>query len=242
MAQLSKKLPLRPRWTDKPELLDRPGHDQAVLAGNLADLRRVNRLLGGARLTVRGLERLTWDLGPGAGLTIVDVATGGADIPGALLDWARRRRLRVRVVATDLSLEVLRVAARDAPIGVDIVAADARALPFANASVDVAICSLVLHHLRPDDAVTMLREMQRVARRGVVVNDLDRNWLGFVGTWLAGRLLTRNPLTRHDGPLSVRRAYTRAEMAMLAGRAGLGPVSFEGFLGYRMAMTAGPAA
>jgi ubiquinone/menaquinone biosynthesis C-methylase UbiE len=234
-------IPLRPRWTDEPELLDRQGHDPAVLAGNLADLRRANRLLGGVRLTTHGLERLTQGLGPGAELTIVDVATGGADIPRAVLAWAERRGLRARVVATDLSLEVLRVAAEHAMPGVDLAAADACALPLGDGSVDVAICSLVLHHLRPDDAVTMLREMRRVARRGVVVNDLDRNWLGFAGAWLAGRVCTHNPLTRHDGPLSVRRAYTRAEMTALAERAGLGPVSFAGFLGYRMAMTAGRA-
>jgi ubiquinone/menaquinone biosynthesis C-methylase UbiE len=226
------------------------------------------------RLTVHGLERLTRDLGPGAELSIVDVATGGADIPRALLGWAARRGLRARVVATDISLEMLDIAAKyappgihappgvqpvsqtdaeagtaaitgmaaaprmNAPPGIHLVAADARALPFADGSVDVAICSLVLHHLRPDDAVAMLREMRRVARLGIVVNDLDRNWLGFAGAWLAGRLLTRNPLTRHDGPLSFRRAYTRREMTALAKRAGLGPVRFEGFLGYRQAMTA----
>jgi ubiquinone/menaquinone biosynthesis C-methylase UbiE len=219
--------------------MDAPGHDPAVLAGNLADLRRVNRLLGGVRLSVHGLERLTRELRPGDTLTIVDVATGGADIPEAVLTWARRRGLRTRVIATDLSLAMLRIAATDAPAGMELVAADARARPFADASVDVAICSLVLHHLRPDDGVAMLREMQRIARLGVVVNDLDRNWLGFIGAWLAGRLLTRNPLTRHDGPLSVRRAYTRHQVAAIATRAGLGPVRFEGFLGYRMAMTAG---
>ena len=85
----------------------------------------------------------------------------------------------------------------------------------------------------------MLGEMRRVARRGVVVNDLVRGWLGYAGAWLLSRAVTRNPLTRHDAPLSARRAYTRAEMVALAARAGLGPLVFEGFLGYRATMTAG---
>ncbi len=117
--------------------------------------------------------------------------------------------------------------------------ADGRSLPLPDGSVDIAMCSLVLHHLRPADAVAMLREMRRVARRGVIVNDLVRNWLGYIGAVLFGQFCTRNPLTRNDGPLSVRRAYTRREMAVLAKRAGLGPVRFRGFLGYRVAMTAG---
>ena len=82
-------------------------------------------------------------------------------------------------------------------------------------------------------------QLRRVARMGVIVNDLVRSWHGYVGAWLVGHLLTRNPLTRHDGPLSVRRAYTRAEMEQLARDAGLGPVRFAGFLGYRVAMVAG---
>jgi hypothetical protein len=80
--------------------------------------------------------------------------------------------------------------------------------------------------------------MRRVARHAVIVNDLVRGWLGYVGAWTMTRVLTRNPLTRHDGPLSVRRAYTRAEMAELARRADLGPVTFRGFMGYRVTMTA----
>ena len=55
----------------------------------------------------------------------------------------------------------------------------------------------------------LLREMARVARLGVVVNDLDRTRLGWIGAWLIGHLLTGNRYTRYDAPLSVLRAYRR---------------------------------
>jgi len=115
-------------------------------------------------------------------------------------------------------------------------AADARLLPFAAASFDVVMCSLALHHLRPGQAVQMLREMRRVARRAVIVNDLLRCWHGFIGGWLFGHLLTRNPFTRNDAPLSFRRAYTLEEMKGLACQAGVEPVRFRGFLGFRVSM------
>lgn len=229
-------LPFRPVRTTAPELLDQPGHDPAELAGNLADLRRVNRWLGGISLTIGGLERLLGDLPPSAPLRVIDVATGGADIPVAVANWAKQRGLRAWILATDISAEIVRSA--DRPGTVAVALADARRLPFADDSFDVAICSLVLHHLRPDEAVSMLREMGRVARRGIVVNDLVRHWPGYVGAWLMSRILTRNPLTRHDAPLSVRRAYTRREMGTLLARAGLHPVACTGFLRYRVALTA----
>jgi ubiquinone/menaquinone biosynthesis C-methylase UbiE len=245
-----------------------------MLAENLADLQRANRLFGGVHLTVRALARLTRTLRPGAELTILDVATGGADIPRAVLAWTWERGLRARVVATDVNPEILRTAAyasrpdladedgasqldfavadedgasrleyavADGASRLNFAVADGRALPLRDRSVDVAMCSLALHHLPPGDAVIMLREMRRVARLGIIVNDLVRNWIGYAGAVLYTRVCTRNPLTRNDGPLSVRRAYTRREMAALARRAGLGPVRFRGFLGYRVAMVAGSA-
>lgn len=238
LARVAQALPVRPARALEPELLDQPGHDPALLAGNLADLRRVNRRLGGVRLTIAGLDVLTRDLRHGDSLRVMDVATGGADIPVAVAQWAERRGLRAEILATDRSVEVMRLAVPRRTEFVEFVLADACHLPFAEDSVDVAICSLVLHHLCPEDAVLMLQEMSRVARRGIVMNDLVRNWPGYAGAWLFSRALTNNRLTRHDAPLSARRAYTRREMATLLTSAGLSSLSSIGFLGYRVALVA----
>ncbi len=238
-AALGANSPWHPTWTAERELMDEPVQDLAVLRGNLADLALTNRWVGGNTLTLRAMGRLTTGLPPGAALDILDVATGGADIPAAALRWAVERRLRPRIVATDVSTQALEIAEQQTSrhaAGLRFAAADARRLPFANASFDVTMCSLSLHHMVPPDAIAMLREMGRVARRGVIVNDIVRCWHGYLGGWLFGRLLTRNPLTRHDAPLSFRRAYTRDEMRELASQAGLHPVTFAGFLGFRTVM------
>ena len=107
--------------------------------------------------------------------------------------------------------------------GLELHAGDGRSLPYPDRSFDIAHASLVLHHLAPDDAVALLREMARVARLGIVVNDLDRSRLGLLGAWLVGHLATRNRYTRHDAPLSVRRAYRADEMTALLVEAGLDP-------------------
>ncbi len=237
-ALAASTLPLRPARAHEEERMDLPDQDLALVAECLGDLGRLNRWSGGVLLTVSALGRLTGDLTPGAGLEIVDLATGGGDFPRAMATWAGRRGLRARVLATDLNPRILSLAARGAPPGVGFAMADARRLPFADGSFDVATCSLLLHHLEPDDAVLMLKEMRRVARRGVIVNDLVRSWVGYLGAHLVTRAMSKNPLFRHDAPLSVRRAYTRGEMATLAARAGLAPVAFRGLPGYRVAMTA----
>ena len=103
--------------------------------------------------------------------------------------------------------------------------ADGRGLPFADGAFDIAHASMVVHHLDPDDAVAFLRELRRVARHGLVVNDLVRGRLNWLGAWLLIHATATSRFTRHDGPLSVRRAYTRAELLDLVAAAGLEPVA-----------------
>ncbi len=222
------------------ELLDGPLDDPASLAANLRDLRRINRLTGGAGLSVRAVRTLL----PRGG-TLLDVGTGGADIPMLLLADAQRRGIGLEVTAADARQEVLDAACLVRPslrssAGLTLAVADGRDLPYPDASFDVAHASLVLHHLAESDALAFLRELGRVARIGVVVNDLARGRLAWVGAWLVTHTIASSRYTRHDGPLSVRRAWTRDEMVALMSRVGLEPsVTHEGFAGHRYAIAAG---
>jgi ubiquinone/menaquinone biosynthesis C-methylase UbiE len=232
------------RLSNALELLDGPLDQPATLDGNLRDLRRINRWLGGVALSAAALEAIAAHR---ADLTLLDVGTGGADIPIALAKLARTRRRRLHAVGIDNRPEVLAAAVRARPHdvsdnGVELHVGDGRRLSYADRSFDVAHASLFLHHLDPAVAVETLREMGRVARLGVVINDLDRTRIGWVGAWLIGHLLTGNRYTRHDAPLSVRRAYRPQEAAGLLYAAGLRPVRVvRGAFGQRYAIAAVPS-
>src|SRR3954447_5143833 len=229
------------RLTGVPELLDGDLLDRDALVANLRDLARINRWTGGTRLSQRAIAALDRS-NPVA--TVLDVGTGGADIPVALLAAARSAGRPLSITATDSRTEVLD-AARVARAALDRIAdltlsiADGRALPFPDGSFDVAHASLVLHHLDPADAVAFLRELRRVARDGIVVNDLLRGRLAWGGGWLLVHPPATSRVTPHDGPLSVRRAYTRLELDELVTAAGLRPVAtMVGFAGHRLAIAA----
>ncbi len=229
------------RLSDAVELLDGALDDPAALDDNLRDLRRVNRWLGGTALSVSALEAVVAEV---ADVTLLDVGTGGADIPMALLRWATRRGRGLTVVGIDSRPEILAAALRTTPevataAGLTLETGDGRSLPHPDRSFDVAHASLLLHHLGPEAAVELLREMARVARLGVVINDLDRSRLGWLGAWLLGHLLTGNRYTRHDAPLSVRRAYRVTEATELLRAAGLTPVrTVHGLFRHRYAIAA----
>lgn len=210
------------RRSQEEEWLDSTGLSQHVLGRNLAEMAATNRLLRWTALTLRYVQQLTSGCPATEPLYVLDVATGSADVPRALVTWARQTGRPIAIAAVDLSPAVLAVA-RPSCTGypeITLIEADALHLPCADGSVDIALCSLALHHFAPEDAVIALRELARVSRRGIVVCDLERSLFGYLGA-LALSLLWRSPLTRHDGPLSVRRAYTRAEIHALLDRAGL---------------------
>ena len=129
----------------------------------------------------------------------------------------------MRIVALELHPTILDYAARAAAgtPEVHVVAGNALEAPIRPGSVDVALCSLVLHHLPEDAVVTLFRRMADLVRLGFVVSDFRRGRLAWAAVWLATHAVSRNHMTRHDGPLSVRRAYTPAELARLATRASL---------------------
>jgi ubiquinone/menaquinone biosynthesis C-methylase UbiE len=207
------------------ELIDGP-LDGQTLAGNLRDLARINRVLGGAELSWRAL-RAAAERSPGNALTLLDVGTGSADIPRHLLRRAGRGELTLAVTATEVRPEILAVARADSSGVPRLLIEDGRTdkLEYGTDSFDIVHASLVLHHLEPDAATSMLAEMRRVARRAVIVNDLDRARRWWLGAWLMTRLTTRNRYTRHDAPLSVRRSYRPNELASLAAAAGLREVA-----------------
>ena len=225
------------------ELLDGELTDPRVLDGNLRDLARVNRRFGGAGLSIRAIRALAAQARGRHELRLLDVGTGAADIPLALVRAPGPWR-SVRVTATDSRVEILDAARRVTPALAgreDIVLsiADGRSLGFHDGAFEIAHASLVLHHLGEEDAVAFLRELARVASDGIVINDLQRGALNWLGAWLALHAMTRNRFTLHDGPLSVRRAWTEAEMGGLLDRAGLRPLQwFSGFAGHRWAVAA----
>ena len=194
------------------ELLDRGEASDAEVRSSLADLRRINRFLGGRRVLRVLLEEQVQRTGLRA-FSLLDVATGSADLPAAAARWYPG----ARVTAVDLHLRHLRFA--DAP-GVALVCADAFRLPFVPRSFDFVAVSLFLHHLDDGQAAAFLRAAAALARHAVLVNDLDRHWLPYCFIRATAPLFARSRLTRHDGPASVQRAFARGELERIAEAAG----------------------
>lgn len=207
-----------------PEFMDEPGVARDELSRALKFIRVVNARLGGSAALIGHLRRWSVDWPKDRPVTLLDIATGSADIPVAAVRWARSRGFDLRVTGVDLHETTLELArehvdrAADVRDAITLQRADALALTdtFTPGSFDYAHAGMFLHHLSFEKGLTVLRIMDRLARRGIVLNDLHRSRLAAVCIDLM--TLGTPRMVRHDARVSVRAGFTRAEIENMARR------------------------
>jgi ubiquinone/menaquinone biosynthesis C-methylase UbiE len=208
-----------------PELLDTDSGTSAEVRGSLRDLRFFNSYFGGISSTTRLIEQVALKTGTRS-LSLLEVAAGTGYVAARTRSRLRRHGIEVNTTLLDRSRAHLN--------GSELsVVADAQALPFADASFDLACSNLFVHHLEPEELIQFVREALRVCRRAVLINDLIRHPLHLFLVY-AGLPLYRSRLTRHDAPASVRRAYTVEEMRTMLARAGAARLDFSRHYMFRM--------
>lgn len=228
-AMMKALIPERKFNLHEPEMMDRPDSDPEILRDDLKNLRTINKYFGGLAVVRKHVLPLFDMVPPEQEIRVLDLATGSADHPVALVKQARTLQRRIRITAVDrnpVMLAVARERTRNIP-EIEIQDSDILSLPFGAKSYDIVVCSLVLHHVGDQQAVDVLRNIRRIARVGWIINDLNRSWPAAWTAWLYAHLSTRNPMTRSDSYISILRAFTASELREIARQAGAR--SFEVF-------------
>ncbi|MFZ0505321.1 MAG: methyltransferase domain-containing protein [Chthoniobacterales bacterium] len=207
---------------DLRELMDRPDPSKPDLVRALLNLEELNRHFGSYRIIRHFLNR--W-LKPGETVTILDACTGFGDIPRLVVEWARKRGSEVKVLAIDMQPATLEIAQRRSVLFPEISYQQADIRSFKPGDrFDIVLCSLALHHFAWREAVEILQRLTRVGERAILISDLVRSAAGLLGVYLLTSTIFRDPMTKFDARLSIRRAFSFPEMKELAVEAG-----WEGF-------------
>ena len=209
-----------------PELLDTDAGTSDEVAASLADLRSFNRYFGGSSTMAAMLREV-------ARRTSSDKVSF-LDVAGASGDVARAATAMLGAEGISLRTTLLDRATSHIASGIPAIAGDALALPFADNSFDCVGCSLFAHHLEPEQIVQFATEALRVARHAVLINDIRRHPIHLALVYAAVPFC-RSRLTKHDAPVSIRRAYTNTEIKSLLKKTAAKRVEVSSHYLFRMA-------
>lgn len=190
----------------EPEWLDDKTPEEA--RASLADLTRLNRDWGGYSSLRRLIERSELPHEP---FSVLDVGAASGGMGSEL------RRLRPAAKVTSLDYVAHHLNGAPQPK----IVADAFRMPFAAASFDYVLASLFLHHFENEQVIELLSSFKNITRRGVLVVDLERRTIPYYFIPLTRPVLKWDPITVHDGPVSVAAGFRREELGSLAVAAGL---------------------
>lgn len=227
--------------SDKLEHLDKGDYTPEEYEGCLIELRRINAWLGDARALRQSLfadiEQLNLTM-----FSVLDVGAGSGELLRATARWAKASNREGKFVGVELNARSARAIVEESGQHPEIssVQADGFRLPFVANTFDYAICSLITHHFSNSAVVNFLREMNRVARRGIFVIDLHRNPFAYYFYITVGRLLFHNRLIREDGALSILRSFNPDELKALANQAQLKNIAVIQTFPSRLVLAAGP--
>jgi ubiquinone/menaquinone biosynthesis C-methylase UbiE len=221
------------------ENIDKGTYTPEEYEGCIVELQRVNKWLGDASALRDTLLKEIARAGLRS-FSVLDVGAGSGELLRVAAKWARETDRRASLIGLELnqrSATAILEESREFP-EISSVQGDGFALPFSDNSVDYAISSLALHHFDDEGAVSILREMGRIAARGIFVIDLHRNPVAYFFYTTVGRLFLHNRLLREDGALSILKSFKPEEMERLGHEAALANAIVEKHFPSRLVLSA----
>ncbi|TAG51695.1 MAG: methyltransferase domain-containing protein [Cytophagales bacterium] len=194
--------------SNKLELLDANNIPTADLFQNLKELNIINTYLGGHKITINALSKLS--LEKNKSYTLVDVACGGGDSLKAMAIWARKNKIKIRFTGIDLKNDCILYAknhCKDFP-EISFITSDFRDV---SQKFDITTCALFCHHLKDVEVIHYLKWCVSHSNKHFIINDLHRNWIAKTSISVLTYFFSKSYLVKNDAPLSVARGFIKNE-------------------------------
>jgi len=175
----------------------------------LRELKIINKYLGGISTTISGLKYIVES--EKEELKILDIGSGSSDN----LIAAKRKFSNLQILSIDKNLRAL----SSSKNSLKKINSNAFHLPIKNESCDIVYAALFLHHFTEDQIQKLLKEFLRIARKGIIINDLQRSFLALWEIKILTFLFSKSEMVKNDAPLSVKRGFTKPELLKLLSNA-----------------------
>jgi SAM-dependent methyltransferase len=210
----------------KTELLDAADIPFAHIQQNMLELDKINHLLGGHRITVKGIRSLIPT--NSKAICICEIGCGGGDNLKVIYDYCTKRNIQISLIGIDIKETCISFAAENnTGLPCRWICSDYELVNFENNPPDIIFSSLFCHHFSNQSLMTMLQWMQQNSRVGFFINDLHRHPLAYYSIKWLTRLFSKSYLVKNDAPISVERGFIKKEWKNLCAMAGIKPVSIQ---------------
>lgn len=193
-----------------------------LLGRTLDRLARINRQLGGTRVTLSAVQKLLKDHPQSKEVTVFDVGCGDGGMLRALAHWGRKAGRRFKLIGIDANKYTInhaRACSADYP-EISFQQQEMLSDEIGKTGYDIALATLFLHHFKDKQIESILADMATKARLGIVVNDLQRSRIAYF-LFKIYCLSVRNHMIRHDGLISILRAFRRTDLERFSTNLGL---------------------
>ncbi|MEX0968538.1 MAG: methyltransferase domain-containing protein [Bacteroidia bacterium] len=220
------------------EIMDDFSQGGTLMDRTLQELQLINKYLGGYSALLKGLNSLLPDLkkvDTGQKIRIVDLGCGGGDALRLTADWSRRNGLNVQLIGIDANESVLRFAreASEAYPEIEYRQMDVFSEEFKALRFNIVLMTLFVHHIADLQLVNLLTGLRRQALTGIVINDLHRHWLAYYSILVLTKFFSKSTMVKHDGPVSVLRAFKKNELESILRKAGFTHYDLEWHWAFR---------
>ncbi len=215
--------------SDRLEILDRPDVPFGDILLNMKELNTINRLLGGHRITCKGIERIISSSARPKDYKwrICEIGCGNGNNITAIHNWCQANHIRAEFVGIDISEACIAAGQQSAAAAyTNFIASDYRTAQL-DQPPDIIFSSLFCHHFSDQQLVEQLVWLKQNARYGFFINDLHRHFLAFHSIRILTAVFSNSYLVKHDAPVSVLRGFRRKEWLQLFRNAGIDNFSIK---------------
>ena len=200
--------------TDLEESMDDFSMDNQDLVTALDDIAKINQLLGGNSITLDGVKYLIKDIPQNKEITILDFGCGGGDMLRMLAKYGKKNDLNFKLIGVDANKATIRHAEKcsEGFENITYLAEDIFLYDFSKFSIDIALITLTLHHFKDEEILKILKIINSIVERGIVVNDLQRSKLAYRLFQTIIFIFRLDNMTGNDGLISILRGFKRADL------------------------------
>lgn len=209
------------RRSSQAELMDEQDIPSSLLHKNLGELDILNRYMGGHAISMEGIKQLIVD--KQKVYHLADFGCGSGDVLKYIARWARTNSYKVRLTGVDKNPDAIDYLNSNCAAYPEIrgMVSDYKNFIKEGHEIDIVHCALFCHHLNSKELIELFRTLNQYSRLGFVINDLHRSPIAYYSVWIMTRLLNGSALSKHDGPVSVLRAFTHSDLRDLLQSAGI---------------------